>query len=235
LEETLEAIERLIAARKPSYFITANLYYALLTHKNEDMHAINRGAAFVLADGMPLVWASRWRGRKLPQRVAGSDLIYRIAERAAARGWRLFFLGGAPGVGEQAAENLRGRYPGLQVAGIEAPPDIGRISDPENAALVARIRAARPDLLLGAFGQPKGERWIARNLEALGVPVCVQLGASIDFAAGRVRRAPRWMQKTGLEWLFRLIQEPHRLGPRYLRSAGFFLKMVARDLMGKRD
>lgn len=231
MEQALDAVDRAIAARAPTYFITANLYYAMLTHKNADMDAINRGAAFVLADGMPLVWASRWRGRKLPERVAGSDMIFHIAERSARLGHRLYFMGGAPGVGDEAAEKLRARYPGVQIVGVESP-DIGGMSEAEAEALRGRIRAARPDVLFAALGQPKGERWIVQNLKTLGVPVSVQVGATLDFVAGRVKRAPRWMQKTGVEWVYRMLQEPKRLGPRYFWSALFLMRMLGRDLMG---
>jgi N-acetylglucosaminyldiphosphoundecaprenol N-acetyl-beta-D-mannosaminyltransferase len=232
LEATLDAVDALVAAGRPSYFITANLYYAMLTARHPDLDAINRAAAFVLADGMPLVWASRYKRRPLPERVAGSDLIFRISERAAARGHRLFLLGGAPGVGEAAARALVGRYPGLAIVGVEAP-EIGEAGGAAESALIARIQAARPDILFAALGQPKGERWIGRNLDALGVPVCVQVGASIDFVAGRVRRAPPWMQKTGMEWVFRMAQEPRRLGPRYASNIAFLARMVGRDLTGR--
>lgn len=229
MERTLDEIDRAIAARAPSYFITANLYYAMVTDENADLPAINERAAFVLADGMPLVWAARGR---LPERVTGSDLIFRICERAAARGHRLYFLGGAPGVGDEAAAKLRARYPGVQIVGIEAP-DMGALTADDTAALLCRVREAKTDLLFVALGQPKGERWMAAHIEALGVPLCVQVGATLDFVAGRVKRAPRWMQKTCVEWVFRMLQEPRRLGPRYLRSIGFLFKMVARDLTGR--
>jgi N-acetylglucosaminyldiphosphoundecaprenol N-acetyl-beta-D-mannosaminyltransferase len=226
---TLAAIDQLIASGRPAYLITANLHYAMLTHAEPDLDAINAGAALVLADGMPLVWAARGR---LPGRVPGSDLIFAVAARAATRGHRLFLLGGAPGVGQRAAENLRARAPGLNIVGIEAPI-LADLGPDEEAALIGRIRAARPDILLAALSQPAGERWLARHCEALGVPVCAQIGAALDFAAGRVRRAPRWMQRIGLEWAFRLILEPCRLGPRYLRNALFLARRLTRDLLGR--
>jgi N-acetylglucosaminyldiphosphoundecaprenol N-acetyl-beta-D-mannosaminyltransferase len=219
--QLLEAIAERIDAKAPSYFITANLNYAMLTDRHEDLREINRRAAWIVADGMPLVWASRWRGTPLPERVAGSDLIFALCNLAAERGYRVFLLGGAPGVGEAAAANLRLRSPRLQIVGVEAPP-FREPTEAENAALVGRIRATRPDILLVAFGQPKGERWIFAHQEALGVPVCAQVGASLDFAAGRVRRAPRWVQQAGLEWAFRLALEPRRLAGRYV-SNGLFL------------
>lgn len=234
LEQTLDQVEALIAAGRPSYIITANLYYAMLTDRHPDLDALNRRAALVLADGMPLVWASRYRpGGPLPERVAGSDLIFGLCERAAARGYGVFLLGAAPETAARAAQILEQRYPGLRIVGGESPY-LDRLTPEETKALTERIRAARPALLIGAFGQPRGERWIAQNLEAMGVPVCIQLGASLDFVAGRVQRAPRWMQRSGLEWLFRMIQEPRRLGPRYAANAVFLARMVLRDLTGPR-
>src|SRR5262249_34344540 len=157
--------------------ITANTHYAMLTEKDAGLRAINSRAAFILADGAPLVWASRWQGSPLPERVAGSDLIYELSDRAAKQGYRLFFLGGAEGVAEEAARRLGARYPGLQVVGTECPP-FRELTGDEEDALCARIRSTRPDMLFVAFGQPKGERWIDRRLGALRVPVSVQVGAS---------------------------------------------------------
>jgi N-acetylglucosaminyldiphosphoundecaprenol N-acetyl-beta-D-mannosaminyltransferase len=197
----------------------------MLTEELPDLRGINERAAFILADGKPLVWASRMQGSPLPERVAGSDLIFHLCEEAAREGFRVFLLGGPPGVAEEASRRLVDRYPGLRIVGTECPP-FRQPTPEEEEALVDRIRAARPDLLFVAFGQPKGERWIVRHLDRLGVPVSVQIGASLDFAAGRVRRAPRWMQRTGLEWAFRLWLEPRRLAGRYARNAWFILRKV---------
>jgi N-acetylglucosaminyldiphosphoundecaprenol N-acetyl-beta-D-mannosaminyltransferase len=223
----MERLDHLIARREPSYLITANLNYAMLTEQHPDLDAVNREAALVVADGMPLLWAARWAGTPLPERLTGSDLIFRISELAAQRGYRLFLLGGPPGLADTAAANLSAKYPGLKIVGTESPPFRDQ-SEQENEAMLERIRAQRPDIMLVAFSQPRGERWIHANYQALGVPLSIQVGASLDFAAGRVKRAPRWMQKTGLEWLFRLMLEPRRLGGRYYRNTLFLLrKMVS--------
>jgi N-acetylglucosaminyldiphosphoundecaprenol N-acetyl-beta-D-mannosaminyltransferase len=227
--ETVDLVEKLIERRRPSFFITANLHYALLTDRDPRLAELNRRAAFLVADGMPMVWYSRLVKRPLPQRVAGADLVYQLCQRAALRGHRVFLLGGQPGVAEAAAANLCGRYPGLQIVGVEAPP-FRTLSDMEHRDLLSRIRRARPDLLLVAFGQPKGELWLGQHYEALGVPVCVQMGATLDFVAGRVRRAPRGLQRVGLEWLYRALQEPRRLGPRYLADAVFLGRAILRDM-----
>ena len=227
--EAAEAVAALIDAGQPSYFITANAHYAMVSHGDPALRAINEDAAFLLADGAPLVWASRWRRAPLPERVAGSDLIYDLCAQAAARGDRVFFLGGPSGVAQAAADRLKERYPGLIVAGVACPP-FRALSDSEQAALIGQIRDARPALLFVAFGQPKGERWIRQHLDVLGVPVCVQVGASFEFVAGCVRRAPRWVQRIGMEWAWRIGTDPRRLGPRYARNAAFLLRMVLNDL-----
>jgi N-acetylglucosaminyldiphosphoundecaprenol N-acetyl-beta-D-mannosaminyltransferase len=224
--QTLDAVDRLVAEGRPSYFITMNLHTAMLAWQDPKMWAAAEEAALVLADGMPLVWASRRGRRRLPERVAGSDLLPALCARAAVNGYRLFFLGGAPGVGEEAVRALRQRFPGLQVVGAEAPP-FRPLSSEEEEALLGRIRAARPHLLFVAFGQPKGEVWLWEHYQQLGVPVCVQVGAALDFAAGRVPRAPGWLRRTGLEWAYRLWREPTRLAGRYAHNAAFLLRMLA--------
>jgi N-acetylglucosaminyldiphosphoundecaprenol N-acetyl-beta-D-mannosaminyltransferase len=229
LVEAVAAVGELIEAGKPNYIITANTHYAMLTAENPDLSSINQQAAFIVADGAPLVWASRWQGSPLPERVAGSDLIFELCAEAAHEGYRVFLLGGAPGVAEEAAQQLQVCYPELQVVGTDCPP-YRELTTEEQTELIARIRSVRPDLLIVAYTMPKGERWLAANLAALGVPVAVNVGAAIDFAAGRVHRAPRWMQAAGLEWAFRLALEPRRLFARYARNAWFILRMVVRDL-----
>jgi N-acetylglucosaminyldiphosphoundecaprenol N-acetyl-beta-D-mannosaminyltransferase len=223
--QALDRIDRLIAERRPSFFITANLNYAMLADGDDRLKKLNEKAAFILADGMPLVWWSRLGPRPLPERVAGSDLIYGMCERAATREHRIYLLGAGPGVAEDAAANLMKRYPGLVVSGVECPP-FRQLTEIEEGEMIARIRSTSPDILFVAFGQPKGELWIAENLNRLGVPVCVQVGASLDFVAGRVRRSPRWMQRTGLEWVYRLAQEPRRLAGRYVDNLRFLVQAV---------
>jgi N-acetylglucosaminyldiphosphoundecaprenol N-acetyl-beta-D-mannosaminyltransferase len=148
---------------------------------------------------------------------------------AARKGYGIFFAGGSPGVAETAAQELTARYPGLQVVGL-ASPSFREFSAADHARLKAQIRAARPHILIVAASMPYGELWLSSHVEDLGVPVAVNLGASIDFAAGRINRAPRWMQKSGLEWAFRLLLEPRRLFWRYARNARFVVGRVFHDL-----
>jgi N-acetylglucosaminyldiphosphoundecaprenol N-acetyl-beta-D-mannosaminyltransferase len=224
-EQALDRIDQLVTAGRPAFFITANLNYAMLADTDDRLKRLNEQAAFLLADGMPLVWWSRLGSRPLPERVAGSDLIYGMCERAARHGHRVYLLGAAPGVADAAAAALANRYPGLQIVGVDCPP-FRPLTSAEEREQFARVRAARPDILFVAFGQPKGEFWIADNLDRLGVPVCVQVGASLDFVAGRVKRSPKWMQRTGLEWIYRLAQEPRRLAGRYRDNILFLLKAI---------
>lgn len=228
--EAADLVASLIEARVPSYFITANTHYVMLTRDHPDLRTINDHAAFILADGAPVVWASRLAGTPLPERVAGSDLIFDICEQGARKGYRVFLLGGQEGVGEQAARRLTERYPGLQIVGIESPP-FRKPTPEEHEQILERIRTAKPDILLIAFGQPKGERWMFENYQATGVPVSVQVGASLDFAAGRVSRAPLWIQKICMEWAYRLCLEPRRLFSRYARNAWFILQMLIGSLL----
>lgn len=231
--QTVDRIDEIIRAGKPQYFITANLHYAMLTARDARLPAVNREAALVTADGMPIVVASRWRTARLPERVTGADLVPALCERAAQRGYRVFMLGGAPGVAEEAARRLCERFPGLPIAGIESPP-YRELTPEEHQQLLARIRDARTDILFVAFGQPKGEVWIRENYQALGVPACVQIGGSLDFLAGRVLRAPRWIQRVGMEWFYRLYREPKRLLARYTSNGLFALRMLARDAFTRR-
>jgi len=232
LVETVEHVAALVAKSQPAFFITANTHYVMLTHDYSDLFEVNNRAAFIVADGTPLVWAARRRAVPLPERVAGSDLIFALCDLAARNGYRLFFAGGSPGVAEQAANQLSSRFPGLTVVGTAAP----RFDENDPTAyqqIKTQIQASRPEILIVAASMPHGERWLASHLTDLGVPVGVNLGASIDFAAGRVERAPRWMQRWGLEWAFRLSLEPSRLFGRYARNALFLLRMTLRDLAGR--
>ncbi len=231
--DAVSEIDRLIATGRPSFAITANLHYAMLSGGDDRLRRHNDRAAMILADGMPLVWASRWREQSLPERVTGSDLVPMLCKRAAEKDHRVYLLGAAPGVAEDAKAKLCQTFPGLRVIGVHAPP-FRTLTTVEEQAMIDGIRAAKPDILFVAFGQPKGEYWVADNYERLGVPVVMQIGATLDFIAGRVSRAPKWMQRVGCEWLYRFGTDPMRLGGRYVANAWFALKMLLRDLLTRR-
>lgn len=173
--------------------------------ERELLDIVNR-AQLVTADGAGIVWACRVAGQPVPERVTGIDLMIKLVERAAKRGWRLFLLGAEPGVAEEAAERLKRRYPGLQIAGTYH----GYFKPGEDEKVINIIRDARADLLFAAMGAPKQEIWVDRYLERLGVKMAVGVGGSFDVIAGRARRAPVWMQRLHLEWLGRFLMEPWR-------------------------
>lgn len=230
LEQSLDGIGQMIADGEPRYVITANLNYAMLAHQQDDLWPVNRDAALMLADGQPIVWRSRIEMNALPERVAGSEMIYRLGERSASEGWSLYLLGAAEGVAQACADGLCQRYPGCRIVGVESPP-FRELTAEEETAQLDRIRAAKPDILLVAFGQPKGERWIYERYQQLGVPVSIQLGASFDFVAGAAQRAPKIFQKTGMEWAYRMAHDPRRLVPRYASNAAFLAKALFRDVV----
>ncbi len=228
MRQAVDRIETLIGRGQPSYLITANLNYVMLHHQHADIPAITADADLILADGQPIVWRSRLGEPRLPERVAGSEMIYQLAARAAAKRWSIYFLGGEAGVAEACADRLAHDYPGMRIAGIESPP-FRTLTDQEQAAQDDRIRRSGADILLVAFGQPKGERWIHRHHRRLGVPVSIQLGASFDFVAGTARRAPRLWQRIGAEWAYRMCSDPMRLVPRYYANARFLLSALLRE------
>jgi N-acetylglucosaminyldiphosphoundecaprenol N-acetyl-beta-D-mannosaminyltransferase len=224
MARTLQQFDHLIAAGKPQYVITANLNYVMLTDKDARLQKINSEAAFILADGKPIVIASKRQKHPLPERVAGADLIPALCTHAAQKGYKLYFLGGAPGTADKAASELTAKYPGLQIS-VECPPFRDLTAD-EKAEQMQRLQNSGASILFVAFGQPKGEYWMAENLAATGIPVAVQIGGTFDFMSGRIARAPQWMQKIGMEWAFRWSQEPRRLAGRYTSNIFFLLKML---------
>jgi N-acetylglucosaminyldiphosphoundecaprenol N-acetyl-beta-D-mannosaminyltransferase len=234
LADAITVIDQLVESGRPHFVVTANLHYAMLSASDQRLRINNEKAALILPDGMPLVWASRWRSQPLPERVTGSDLLPMLCARLAKCGYGIYLLGAAPGVATEAAKRMIASYPGLRIVGVQSPP-FRELSDIEQQSLVDEIRNAKPHLLVVAMGQPKGEYWVADWYERLGVPVVIQVGAAIDFAAGRISRAPWWMQRAGLEWCYRFMREPFRLGGRYAANTWFAMTMLLRDLVTPRD
>lgn len=229
LAEAVARIERMIASRRPHYVATANVDFVVQAQSDPELRRILFEADLVLCDGKPLVWASRWLGNPLPERVAGADLVPELLQAAAKKGYRVFFLGASPESAERAARNVKQNYPGVEIAGYYSPP-FQPLLEMNHDEIIRRIRKAEPDLLLVSFGCPKQEKWISMHYQALGVPVSIGVGATIDFLAGQVKRAPLWMQNAGLEWVFRLAQEPRRLFKRYAVDLGVFGVKMLRQL-----
>ncbi len=226
--QTVQAIEAMISSGKPHYLATANVDFLVQARHDVELRRILLDAHLVLCDGTPLVWASRLLGNPLPERVAGSDLVPLLIRLAAKKNYRIFFLGGSPDTTATAVANLRRQHPELNIAGHYSPP-FAALLEMDHDQIAAQIKAAKPDLLFVSFGCPKQEKWISMHYRSLGVPVCVGVGATIDFLAGKIKRAPKWMQKTGTEWIFRAAQEPRRLMGRYLNGLWCFSFEIARQ------
>lgn len=222
LASAIDRIETMVETRRAHYVVTPNVDFLVQAQHDEQLHQILLNADLVLCDGKPLVWASQWLGNALPGRVAGSDLVPMLLQRATERGWKIFLLGGAEGVAAEAAQRIAAAYPTLRAVGHYSPPH-RPLAAMNHAEIVARVQAANPDIVLVCFGCPKQEKWIFQNYRAAGVPVMIGAGGTVDFLAGRLRRAPQWMRRTGTESVFRLLQEPRRLFKRY---AGDLVKFV---------
>jgi N-acetylglucosaminyldiphosphoundecaprenol N-acetyl-beta-D-mannosaminyltransferase len=206
LDEAVEQAAAWVKEGRAHQMATVNPEFVMAARRDPAFRAVLEGADLCLPDGVGITLAARYLGRPLRERVAGVDLVEALAARAARDGWRVFFLGAAPGVADRAASLLAARYPGLTVAGTHA----GSPRREEEDDIVRRVREARADVLLVAYGAPAQDLWLARNLARTGAKVGVGVGGAFDYIAGVVPRAPRWMRRVGLEWLYRLIRQPWR-------------------------
>ena len=216
MAETLDAIDDLIKQNKNAYVVTPNVDHIVQLEAGGELREVYKNADLILTDGKPLIWISKWYGTPIKEKISGSDLFPRLCEMAAKKGYKMFFLGAAEGVAAKAAENLTKRYKGLNVVGTYSPPYGFEKDETEMLKITAMIKDAQPHILIVGLGCPKQEKFILHNREKLGVPISLGLGASLDFEAGNIKRCPKWMADHGLEWLFRITQDPKRLAKRYL-------------------
>lgn len=229
MDDAVDRILYMARQNQPSFVVTPNVDHIVQLQKSAEFCEVYRRAALVVPDGMPLLWAGRFLGTPFREKVSGSDLLPALCPGAAAHGLSLFLLGGRPGSAESSRARLEREFPGIRIAGTYCPP-VGFDKDPqENAKAIQAVRSARPDILLVGLGTPKQEFWIARHVSELGVPVSIGVGATFEFLAGIVRRAPEWMQRAGLEWFWRLLAEPRRLWRRYLIKDPIFFWYVLRQ------
>ena len=212
--EVFSSVEEFIRDRKPHLVWTCNVDHLMKLTRDGEFRDIYEASDLVLADGMPLVWVSKLFGRPIPERITGIDFLEEFAAVAEKRGYRYFFLGGSTIVLQKAKAALQKKYPKLRIS-THAPSYAARWSKPENEMIISAIREARPDLLFVGVGAPKQEKWIYQNWKKLNVPVAMGVGGALEMVAGTKKRAPRWMQNVGLEWLFRFLQDPRRLLKRY--------------------
>jgi len=223
-QDTIQRIEEFIVSKKPHQVVTPDTLAVLRARKDSEYQAILKSADMVTPDGAGILWAAAALHYPLPERVTGIDIIHNICRLAAKKGYSLYLLGSYPGVASEAALNLSKKYPGIKIAGThhgyfgcEDRENCENVkngnngeSKEEEEKIIAEIKENRPDILLVAMGVPKQEKWINKNLKSLNIPVCMGVGGSFDVLSGRIPRAPLWMQKHGMEWIYRLIKQPNR-------------------------
>ena len=226
MQQSLDRIEAFIDSGKVHQHVVVNVNKVIKADRDPALREIINKCDLVNCDGMPVCWASRLLGTPLPERVAGIDLFTNLVATAAERGWRVFFLGAREEVVTKVVGTMQARHPQLEVAGYRN----GYWSREEEAQVVEGIRAANPDLLFVAISSPKKEEFLGRHLQRMQVPFSMGVGGSFDVIAGLTRRAPLWMQNTGLEWFYRFTQEPRRLFGRYFVEGLSFSGLLAREL-----
>jgi N-acetylglucosaminyldiphosphoundecaprenol N-acetyl-beta-D-mannosaminyltransferase len=230
--ELLLLFEQWIAARQDRYVVFRDVHGVVAARSNQDLDLAHKGADIVAADGMPLVWILRAMGASA-SRVCGPDTLPATCEYGLSRGWRHYFYGGAPGVAEKLVNKLSLKYPGLNVVGTQCPP-YRQLAPQEDEQVCAKIREAQPDLIWVCLGTPKQEIWMSEHQGKCGGAIMLGVGAAFDFHAHLVRRAPRWMQRAGLEWAFRLLTDPKRLWRRYLVMAPAFAALATWEAIQRR-
>ncbi len=225
MNETLLRIEHLILNQKPSQHVVINASKINLMAEDAALRAIVNESPLVNADGQSIVWAARFLGYDVPERVTGIDLFENLVALAAQKNWRLYYFGATEEVVKCVVDKHLKAYPGLEIAGFRN----GYFDDLESVQIAQEIRASRADILFVAFSSPKKEFWVHSHKEMMQVPFAMGVGGSFDVLAGKTKRAPRWMQKAGLEWFYRFIQEPRRMFKRYIIGNFRFLTHVLRE------
>ena len=227
MEETLGTVENFIHSGQPHQHVVVNVDKIVKASRDPVLRNIINGCDLINADGMPVVWASRLLGKPLKERVTGVDLFESLMERSAEKGWRVFLLGAREEVVSRVAQIYPARYPGLTIAGYRN----GYWKPEDEAGVANAIAATRPDILFVAISSPKKENFLARYQAAMKIPFAMGVGGTFDVAVGLVRRAPVWMQKAGLEWVYRFLQEPRRMFRRYFIDDMAFVALFAREWM----
>ena len=233
MRQALDTIDTWIEQRAAHYVCVTGVHGVMESWDQPSLRDIHNAAGLVTPDGMPLVWLSRLLGHRQTDRVYGPDLMLALCEASVDRGYRHFFYGGAEDVPGRLAARLQERFPGLQVAGTYSPP-FRALTPEEDADVVRMINAAQPDVVWVGLSTPKQETWMFEHQGRLEAPVMIGVGAAFDFHAGLKRQAPRWMQRSGTEWLFRLLSEPRRLWRRYLKNNPRFVFLILLQLLGLR-
>jgi len=230
LDDAIATIERWISSGSRNYVCIRDVHGVMESRRDQRLRRIHNDAGMVTPDGMPLVWFSRFCGKSRTDRVCGTDLMRKMTAVSSQRGYQQFYYGGAEGVADKLKQALITAHPMLDVAGTLCPP-FRELTPEEDRAVVAAINAARPDIVWVGLSTPKQEFWTANHLGRIEAPVMVGVGAAFDFLAGAKRQAPPWVQRNGLEWLFRLCSEPRRLWRRYAYIVPGFAILAVGDLV----
>lgn len=230
-QATLDAIAEAVQARQKGYICVTGVHGVMEAQSDENFRQILNGAFLCTPDGMPMVWLGKHHGHPEMARVYGPDLMLKVCAWSESSGCRHFFYGGAPGVAEELRDRLTEKFPKLQVVGIYTPP-FRPLNETEDRELLQMVEAAQPDILWVGLSTPKQEKFMAAYLPKLPVTLMVGVGAAFDFHTGRVSQAPSWMQRCGMEWFYRLCQEPKRLAKRYLTNNPRFLWKITGQLLG---
>lgn len=233
LSQAIDQITLWIEGRTCKYVSVCNVHTVMECQKEPAMRKAVNEAGLATPDGMPLVWLGRWKSQAKVSRVYGPDLMLALCELSVEHGYSHYFYGGAEGVPQLLAARLQNRFPELKIAGAYSPP-FRPLTAAKEAQIVAQINQAAPDIVWVGLGTPKQDLWMAAHREQLTAPVLIGVGAAFDFHTGRIPQAPRWMQRVGLEWLFRLWQEPRRLWYRYLVYNSLFVTLVLLQTVGLR-
>lgn len=231
MDEAIIEIDKLIQRGVPSYVVTPNVDHIVKLEKDEEFKNVYKNADLILTDGMPLIWISKLKGNPIKEKVSGSDLFPKVCELASNKNYSVFLLGAAEGVADKAAENLRNKYKGLNVVGTYSPSYGFEKKNDEIEKIITIINECKPDILAVGLGAPKQEKFLYKYKEKLNVPISLAIGASIDFEAGNIERAPKWMQKSGLEWFYRLCKEPKRMFKRYIIDDMKILIIFAKNII----
>jgi N-acetylglucosaminyldiphosphoundecaprenol N-acetyl-beta-D-mannosaminyltransferase len=229
IDDCINIIDGWISSRSSSYVCVTGVHGVIESQTDHELRGIHNAAGLVTPDGMPLVWMARWLGYKRTRRVYGPELMARVSKISTAKGYRHFYYGGSKGLADKLKRAIINSYPGIQIVGTISPP-FRPLTVGEDTAYIAQINAARPDIVWVGLSTPKQEQWMATHIGKLNAPVLVGVGAAFDFLAGTKRQAPAWMQRSGLEWFFRLTTEPKRLWRRYLSIVPRFIWLAVWQL-----
>lgn len=226
MKEAMEEIDRLIKKDKNAYVVTPNVDHIVRLETDRELQEVYNHADLILTDGKPLLWIAKWYGKPIKEKISGSDLFPQLCKLAAEKNYGMFFLGAAEGVAAEAAYNLQKRFSGLHIVGTYSPPFGFEKDEEEMKKIISMIKNAKPHILIVGLGCPKQEKFMYYNCKKIDVPISFGLGASLDFEAGKIKRAPKWMSNHGLEWAYRITQDPKRMIKRYLIDDRKILKLM---------